>query len=102
MGPLGMLLLTTSGGVLLYAIMQSIVRTPGASMQSKFVQLGTLTGENFEEIANVVGLPNSISSTIGAIGKQVIVKQWMATGYHIVLLFDENDVCLGVSQQTSV
>ena len=86
------------GGLILYLIIHAVVRAPGSSLQSKFVKLGTLKGKTLQEITAACGQPNSISAT--ADGKKV--RQWMATGYHIVLLFDENDICLGVSSETKV
>lgn len=42
--------------------------------------------------------PSSVSARNG--GGSIV--QWMATGYHVVLLFDENNICLGVSSETKV
>ena len=86
------------GGLIWYAITKAAVKAPGNALQQKFINLGTLKGKTFSEIQNVCGSPNSTS--VGANG--VKIYQWMATGYHIVLLFDENDVCLGVSSETKV
>ncbi|MBQ9934658.1 MAG: hypothetical protein IJO70_02325 [Lachnospiraceae bacterium] len=90
------------GGLIMYAIISALVKAPGASLQTKFVQLGTLKGKTYSEIVTAVGNPSSTSATVDADGKPVKIKQWMATGYHIVLLFDENDICLGVSSETKV
>ena len=86
------------GGLILYAIISASVKAPGTALQVKFMTLGTLKGKTFNEIQNACGSPNSTS--VGANG--VKIYQWMATGYHIVLLFDENDICLGVSSETKV
>ena len=67
-------------------------------MQAKFVELGNLQGKSFKEITDKVGMPSSVSS----VGDGTTLKQWMATGYHVALLFDENDICLGISSETSV
>lgn len=86
------------GGILLYLITKVIVRVPGASLNQKFVKLGTLKGKTLQEITSVCGQPNSVSTT----SEGIKVRQWISTGYHIVLLFDENDICLGVSSETKV
>lgn len=86
------------GGLILYFIIKAVVRAPGASLQAKFIKLGTLKGKTLQEITSVCGQPNSVSST----AEGIRVRQWISTGYHIVLLFDENDICLGVSSETKV
>lgn len=86
------------GGLILYLIIRALVRAPGASLNSKFVKLGTLKGKTLQEITSVCGKPNSVSTT----AEGIKVRQWIATGYHIALLFDENDICLGVSSETKV
>lgn len=75
-----------------------IVKAPGNVLQQKFIKLGTLQGKTLNEIQSACGAPSSVS--YGADG--VKIYQWMATGYHIVLLFDENDICLGVNSETKV
>lgn len=86
------------GGLILYLIMHFAVRTPGMVLQQKFVKLGTLKDKTLQEISAACGMPNSVS--YGNDG--IKICQWMATGYHIVLLFDANDICLGVSNETKV
>lgn len=90
------------GGIILYLIMHVLVRAPGAVLQSKFVSLGTLQGKTYDEIVAKCGQPNASSAKALDDGSVVKIKQWISTGYHIVLLFDENDICLGISSQTSV
>lgn len=86
------------GGILWFVISSAMVKAPGNVLNQKFVKLGTLKGKTLSEIQNACGAPSSVSC--GADG--VKIYQWMATGYHIVLLFDENDICLGVSSETKV
>ena len=86
------------GGLIWYIISSATVRVPGNILQQNFISLGTLKGKTLSEIQSVCGAPSSIS--YGADG--VRIYQWMATGYHVVLLFDENDICLGVSSETKV
>ena len=85
------------GGLIIHALMSAGVRAPGAALQKKFQNLGVLKGKTYSEITSVVGNPNSVSQSNG-----MTICQWMATGYHIVLLFDGNNICLGVNSETSV
>lgn len=84
------------GGIILYLIISVAVRSGGAMLNKKFVDLGTLKGKSYTEIEKAVGKPNSISSVKD--GKTI--RQWLRTGYHIALIFDENDICEGVSHQS--
>ncbi len=81
-------------GLLMYFFISWIVKEPGRSLQRKFVSLGNLVGKNKNEITSVAGLPNSISAASN--GKTIC--QWMATGYHIALLFN-GDICEGVTYE---
>jgi hypothetical protein len=65
-----------------------------ASLQNKFVGLGTLAGRSKQEIITIVGQPNSVSALPE--GKSIL--QWMATGYHIALVFN-GEICEGVSHE---
>ena len=82
------------GGIALYAVISAMTTAPGRSLQSKFVGMGTLVGKSKNEIISVVGSPNSIS----AISDGKVVLQWMATGYHIALIFND-EICEGVSHE---
>ena len=90
------------GGLVLYFIISMVVKAPGAGLQSQFVALGTLKGKSYSEIVKAVGNPSSISNKTNDDGEPIKIVQWIATGYHIVLLFDNNDICLGVSSETKV
>ncbi len=90
--------LATIGGIIWYLITTMVVRAPGAVLNKKFVSLGTLSGKSYDEIAYVVGQPNAVSS----VGNGQVLRQWQATGYHIALVFDENDICLGISSEVNV
>lgn len=86
------------GGSVLYVIQDLIVKAPGSSLNKKFASLGHLPGKTLEEIIAVVGNPFAIS----AVGDGQVLRQWQATGYHIALLFDENDICLGITSEIAV
>ncbi len=85
------------GGLILYVIISAVVRASGDDLQKKFVKLGTLTGKTYSEIEKACGKPNAVSS----MGNDKTLRQWMATGYHIALIFDKNDICEGVSHELS-
>lgn len=93
--------LPTIGGLVLYAIMDFAVTQPGRDMQKKFAKLEPLSGKTYAQIKKKCGAPASISTTTDADGETVQIVQWMKAGFHIVLLFDMNDVCLGVSSITA-
>ncbi len=79
-------------------ILQFVDSTSGVRLQRKFVQLGNLRGVHYEDIVDKVGKPNAISDIKN--GQHLV--QWIATGYCIALIFDKNDICLGISSQTVV
>lgn len=79
-------------------ILQLIDSMSGTLLNKKFVKLGNLRGLNYDDIVDVVGKPNAISNM--ANGQYLV--QWIANNYHIALLFDKNNVCLGISSETMV
>lgn len=86
------------GGIIWYLISSSMVRAPGAILNDKFVKLGVLKGKTYNEIVAACGAPSSRSP----MGNGTTLCQWMATGYHIALLFDADNICLGISHEASV
>lgn len=85
------------GGIVLAVFISALVRAPGQSLNSRFVALGELRGKTKDEIVSAVGPPNSVSAAPE--GKTVC--QWIATGYHIALLFD-GDTCEGITHESRV
>lgn len=85
------------GGIVLYVIIKTIVRLPGTTLRNNFISLGILTGKTKAEIINIVGQPNAISS----LPEGKILLQWLASGYHISLIFN-GEFCEGVAQEVSV
>ena len=77
---------------------KTTVKAPGNVLHHKFLSLGNLEGKTLAEIEQVCG--EASASSFGEHG--VKIYQWLASGYHIVLLFDKNDICLGVSFETDV
>ena len=70
------------------------VTAPGRALQRRFMSLGDMRGMTRAHIESVVGTPNSF----GALGGGQILLQWMATGYHIALVF-EDDICQGITSE---
>ena len=71
------------------------VKAQGRALQKKFVELGTLKGRTKAEIIAAVGNPQSVSARAGG----GTLLQWLATGYHIALIFDADGICQGVSHE---
>ena len=71
-------------------------------LAGKFASLGNMSGKTYAQIKSVVGPENAVSRTTTKDGKVVTIRQWMATGYHIVLMFDEQDNFIGISSETAV
>lgn len=86
------------GGLILYAIIDAVVKAPGRLLNQKFVSLGDMRGMSYADIEKVVGKPQSVSQ----MGDGGTLRQWISTGYHIALVFDENDKMVGISHETSV
>lgn len=90
-------------GLIGYLFMKAFVKAPGRVLQQKFRSLtkdtkGVVAGKTYKEIVKVCGKPSSVATVSD--GK--VLRQWMATGYHVALLFDANDVCIGISSEISV
>lgn len=90
-------------GFIGYLIMGAMVKAPGAVLETKFANLvkdsnGVIAGKTYAEIVSVCGSPSAVSP----VGDGKKLCQWLATGYHIALVFDENDICLGISHEVSV
>ena len=96
MDHIGMFIWPLVGGFILYGIINAFVKAPGKSLQAKFVKLGKLQGKSKARIIDAVGNPNSTSAAPN--GRTIC--QWMASGYHIALVF-EGEKCLGVSHEFS-
>ncbi|MDE7083659.1 MAG: hypothetical protein K2O81_00285 [Clostridia bacterium] len=91
-GVAAVIIVALVGGLVSYSI-----RAQGRELNKKFVALGELKGKTYTEIKNEVGAENSISYT-----ENGCLRKWVRPSYNITLLFDKDDVCLGVSSETSV
>jgi len=83
-------------GIAAFFIISALVKLPGRQLQQNFVALGILSGKTKAEIIASVGQPKGVSALPD--GRQTL--QWMATGYHICLVF-RDDVCEGVTHEAS-
>ena len=91
------------GGILWWIISSAMVKAPGQALANKIAKVqqengGQIAGVPYSKIVAVCGTPSAVS----AMGDGTTLKQWQATSYHIALLFDENDICIGVSSEISV
>ncbi|MBQ8508810.1 MAG: hypothetical protein IJ493_02775 [Clostridia bacterium] len=77
------------------------VRLPGALLRDRFVSLGDFGGMTYEQISKKVGRCNAESFTVDATGESIVVRQWLAPGYHISLVF-KNDLCVGKNHEATV
>lgn len=97
-GVIGIVVVASVVLTVISAFSTATVGSDGRRLQRKFGDMGNVQGMHLDEFIQKVGKPNSVSSMPD--GKTL--RQWMATGYHVALIFDEDDVCLGISSETSV
>ena len=72
----------------------------GNLLQQDFIAMGNLAGKILDEIKAKVGEPNAINAcTVAATGKPGSLCTWSNSPYSITLLFDENNICLGVNKE---
>ena len=95
--------LPTLGGLIWWWLSSAMVKAPGDLLQQKFAKLtedsnGVIAGKTLSEVKAVCGAPSAVS----AIGDGKTLYQWQATSYHIALIFDENDICVGISSEVKV
>jgi hypothetical protein len=80
----------------LFAVLLTWLGFTQGSMQKKFVKLGTVRGLTAQQITIAVGKgPSAIQHL-----QDGSIRTWAAIGYQITLLFDEKEVCLGVSNES--
>ena len=77
--------------ILVCALIDTLIN-PNPTHMNK---LGTVTGKHLNDIINIIGNPQSSSIN----NNNTITYQWITPGIHLVLLFDSNNVCLGVTHQ---
>ena len=89
--------ITICFGLLGAVVINFLVTIPGKNLRRKFEKLGELKGKKLNDIISVVGSPNSVSAKVNDEGESVTVCQWLVSGFHIVLVFDKDEECLGIS-----
>ena len=73
-----------------------VEKAPLRKLEKGFANLEPIIGRTFQEIKNEVGLPQSVDVQAGG-GR---LRQWIIPGFHIALLFDKDDVCLGITHSS--
>jgi len=94
-GLIGFAIVGVVGGAILIGIINVVVRLGGGALRTKFIKLGDLRGKTSGQIIARVGQPQSRSQ----IEADSTLLQWMATGYHISLIF-KDDICQGVHHES--
>tara|TARA_B110000285_G_C14731118_1_gene426515 strand:- start:128 stop:418 length:291 start_codon:yes stop_codon:yes gene_type:complete len=84
-------------GLVFYFILKVLVKIPGKALQRKFVSLGDMSGMSKSQIIAKCGQFKTIQNIEGG-----SICVWSATGYLITLVFDNEDKCLRVSNETIV
>ena len=80
----------------------ALSKAKGTMLQQDFVKLGNLVGLSLDEIKAKVGNPAGINAcTVADTGKPGTLCTWAQNPYSITLLFDENNICLGVNQEVN-
>lgn len=82
-------------GIGIFFLVYGLVRVPGTTLNKKFVQLGALKGKDYNEICCHVGQPYSMTTR-----ENGTVCQWITSGYHISLVFDNDNICQGVIHES--
>jgi hypothetical protein len=75
--------------------LSSIKQPMSGALQERLVTLGNMTGKTATEIIAVLGTPTSRSS----IRNDQVLLQWLATGYHIAILFDAEERFVRITHQ---
>ena len=90
------------GGLVFFFFFIRAMKMPSDTLQKKFISLGNIIGKTYQEIAAVVGLANAESPSVTADGEPATVRQWFRTDYNVSLVFDQNNICVGKSQDISI
>ena len=70
------------------------ITAPGRELHARFNALGDMSGKSMHEITRFVGPANSMSQTSSG-----VLLQWIVTGYHIALQFDEQGNFVQINHQ---
>lgn len=79
-----------------------LLTSKGTLLKQDFIAMGELRGKTLDEIKQKVGAPKAtFSCTTAETGRPGTLCTWQEPSYSITLLFDENNVCLGVNKEIS-
>ena len=87
--------------VILVAIglIKTVAKGRGPVLKVNFRKLGTLRGKTLADVMHGCGAPGKTEIAKDKAGNQVKICTWSMETYSITLVFDHNDVCLGVSSE---
>ena len=77
-------------------VVTALIFTRRRTLRERFVAMGSLVGREYAEIAAEVKA--SPQSTTREANGQTL-RAWEEGHYYVSLLFDKNDVCLGVMEE---
>ena len=87
-------------GLFIGYFIAGLLMAKGNILHEDFIAMGTLTGKTLDEIKAKVGAPDATTAcTVAETGKAGSLCTWAKNPYRITLLFDENNVCLGVNNE---
>lgn len=77
-----------------------LTQAKGNLLQQDFVAMGNLAGKSLTEIKEKVGEPSALSACkVAKTDKPGTLYTWAKAPYSITLLFDEDNICIGVNQE---
>ncbi len=90
-------------GILLRIINNIKATLPGKKLQHNFKKLtadtnGIIEGKQLKEVEGICGVPNVITK----LDNGQTLCFWHAAGYHIALIFNEKDVCIGINSEMKI
>ncbi|MDO4790199.1 MAG: hypothetical protein Q3998_04450 [Porphyromonas sp.] len=87
-------------GILVGYFVAGLTTAKGYMLQEDFVAMGNLAGKTLDEIKEKVGAPRIIQAcTVADTGRKGSLCTWSEMPYSITLLFDENNICIGVNNE---
>ena len=88
---LGWIVAAFMGGILFAGLMKS--RKP--SLQARVEKAGYFRGKSYKEILREMNTPQTVIRQTDGLS----LRTWQENGYSISLLFDTQDMCLGVESE---
>lgn len=94
-------MLTLAIAVASMMIVTRLARRSGEKLRKKFVDMGKLVGRPYTDFLEAVGKPMSEHVTTISDGQVVTVRQWQRMAFLAVLVFDQKDICIAISHDSS-